>query len=729
MKINRTFNKNVALGRLVLALSLALTSLAFGAEGDVDWKNVADGFPLLYSRDGDNLESIWRSLENGDASEPFADAVDFQLRRQGARYRGKLLAVSGRLLRCARETAPNGTTFYDLWVLLPDSQRDPIRILARNAPAGFLCDPTVANATPYPRDVEYRHEQIAARALYYRSTSYNAGDDFYTAPTLVALDFATTGGGESSDEKGDSSYIWREILKPKPARILGIVLIWLAIRNYLRRRRAARKARQGLATRADSGMTQDGDKFPNYPKLLLTLALAASCVAPVVGEEPTDSEESFWASLAGGTLDEWRAETNGNRARIDAEEPECVRRRALASTALGRMTRAITPGALAERAPSLRGTLREFVVGERAREAVDEGADSRYFCGRIAAIEPIELNEAERERSGLERVFRIELTRESDSSLVLYAGALPQFNAPNSFFDGGKRASETASDLGERVGGVAVRFGAEADASGKFVPCALTPKLSWFPEDAPLGRVGVDLASFAAVRVYAPTALDGATDPTEKRAIARSLRWTTDDSAPFYESLAATANATEFGGVAAKDVVSLFNRPERLQGASVSLRGWARRVNMVVVTDADARAATGLNRYYQIYLFTNESQGRPITLCVAELPDGLTPGGGREYRRELDFSGFFYKTWAYRDSESSEVEGDGDSLASSPKGAWTSSPVLVGRITRVAPAEPPSRSPVAPGTIFTLFFALACAWIVLRRFVARRRVVSVRRRS
>ena len=69
--------------------------------------------------------------------------------------------------------------------------------------------------------------------------------------------------------------------------------------------------------------------------------------------------------------------------------------------------------------------------------------------------------------------------------------------------------------------------------------CALTPKLSWFPEDAPLGRVGVDLASFAAVRVYAPTALDGATDPTEKRAIARSLRWTTDDSAPFYESLAA----------------------------------------------------------------------------------------------------------------------------------------------------------------------------------------------
>ena len=150
-------------------------------------------------------------------------------------------------------------------------------------------------------------------------------------------------------------------------------------------------------------------------------------------------------------------------------------------------------------------------------------------------------------------------------------------------------------------------------------------------------------------------------DPTRRREIAQTLRWTSADVRPFYETLAAvrrdsrraekptlTPN-TDFSSEA-KKIVALFNRPEDNQGRVAKLRGRVRRANLVLVDDPDVVAATGIDRYYQLYLFANDSQGWPLVLCVPELPDGLKIGGGKEYRREIEFVGAFTKTWAYKTS-------------------------------------------------------------------------------
>ena len=708
MKINRSFHKKVALAFALVWI--AATVVAFCAE---DATEVADGYPLLYSRDGANLERIWRELEEeGSSQTPYADAVDFQLRRQGARYRGKLLRVSGRLLRAARRSAPDGREYYELWALLSDSERDPIRILARRAPQGFQCDAKLENATPYPRDVEYRRETITTRAIYYRSTAYDAGDDLYTAPTLVALDFTVEGGSDTSanDSKATPPPIWRELLKPKPARVLGLVLIWLAVRNFLRRRRARRLASRGSCDR--------------FPPIVLLCALASVCNV-ASSSEPVGDE--FWASLVGGAVAEWRAETESHevRPRLDAEEVASSQRRAFALRALDRFSSAVTTSVLAEREPSLRAcTLVDYVatggVADRSTGA------AHYFLGLVQSIESVALTDEERSRSGVASVYRLELATSEGDTLAVYSSALPSFRAPDGFFDSVVRSEESDTlGVGECVGGIGLDFGLEESSGGGACRCALAAKLGWYPEDAPLARLGVDLNAFASVPVYAPTALDAAQDVASKRAIARALRWTSEERSAFYQSLSATRRSSSFGG-RGTDVVSLFNRPERNQGSRVSLRGWARRVNLVVITDADARAETGLERYYQLYVFTNESQGRPITVCVADLPDSLTPGGGREYRREVEISGFFYKTWAYRDGDArADVDSEFDSRGH--KGAWTSSPVVIGRITRVEPEEPPSRAPISPSAVFTSFFALACAWILLRRLASRRALSRARR--
>ncbi|MBQ4202743.1 MAG: hypothetical protein II655_03480, partial [Thermoguttaceae bacterium] len=132
-------------------------------------------------------------------------------------------------------------------------------------------------------------------------------------------------------------------------------------------------------------------------------------------------------------------------------------------------------------------------------------------------------------------------------------------------------------------------------------------------------------------------------------------------------------------------------------------------------------------------------------LCVNDLPDGLNVGGGEKFRRNLEFSGVFYKTWAFQSSEKRVPTPDHDPKNDDPKnddaletlarendlkkGKWTCSPVLVGTIARVEPIQKDEpRSPVPPSAVFATFAVLACAWIILRRIAAARNVNKIERR-
>jgi hypothetical protein len=155
-------------------------------------------------------------------------------------------------------------------------------------------------------------------------------------------------------------------------------------------------------------------------------------------------------------------------------------------------------------------------------------------------------------------------------------------------------------------------------------------------------------------------------------------------------------------------VFPLFNRPDQQRGRLVVLEGNARRAVKIVVgsgnANADIRARYGIDHYYEIELFTSDSEDNPLVFCVRELPPGFPTG--EDINEGVRLAGFFFKTWAFHTQGGAEGQGRRRQLA----------PLLIGR----APVwiQPP---PAASGTIYGaiaggLFVAAALGiWIGLWR--------------
>ena len=669
--------KRRGIGRLcavIGAFFLALSAVAVGQERPETpqfdrstWRD--DGFPLQPNRDADAFRSIWTTLESTPEPPPFDKAVALQLLKQGKLYKGKILAVEGRLLRAERKPLSDDEFYYDVWVLLPDSKTYPVRLITRRAPEGFETD---QNALPDRADdpnVEYRHETLRATAVYYRTTAYDAGVDFLAAPTLVAESFSIAVKDDAASAQKSRSGGWHA----RCAALLAVVAAWLVLRRLTKKNR--RGGRGGAS--ATVGV------------LILALAIPTATLA-----DENDGAE-FWGKLAGITAEEWRVETSADRPRLDERTPESAKRRAATLAILGIPDRLLSDDVLAERA---------------------KNGDVETVRGTLQALEKVALSPIEEERVGAETICRAVVALDGGKTAAIYLTNLPTFTAPKSFFDQPREAAETPG-IGERVAALGVKFGTESDEAKTF----LATRLKWTPTSAPLGRAGIDLAAFEEVPVFPHDALEKAPTTEERERVARAMRWTTADRRAFYGALAGYSDVK----TAPRDkrepvgVVSLFNEPERNQGARVALDGWVRRVNMILVSDPEIRAATGLERYYQLFLFTSDSQGWPVVLCVPERPEGLEPGGGDKYRREVSFDGFFYKTWAYKSSAKDATSPEEDSEPrAEDQGAvrkWTRAPVAVGRLTSVKPLEEEVAPPWSPSQLFVAFAILAGAWIVLRR--------------
>jgi hypothetical protein len=141
--------------------------------------------------------------------------------------------------------------------------------------------------------------------------------------------------------------------------------------------------------------------------------------------------------------------------------------------------------------------------------------------------------------------------------------------------------------------------------------------------------------------------------------------------------------ATE--GQAFTSVVPLFNEAEKNRGRLVLLRGTAREVLRVDVPDRDIRARFGITYYYQIHLFTEDSQGNPLVVCVREVPSKMPTGSGPTYGEMVTVAGFFFNTWAYRRQP--------DEGANSKEPVWQLAPLIIGREVVWHPRETPSPGP------------------------------------
>jgi hypothetical protein len=92
-------------------------------------------------------------------------------------------------------------------------------------------------------------------------------------------------------------------------------------------------------------------------------------------------------------------------------------------------------------------------------------------------------------------------------------------------------------------------------------------------------------------------------------------------------------------------VVPLFNEPEAQTGKLVMFEGDARRCVEIRVDDPDIIARFGIHKYYEIALFTDDSQGNPLIFCVLDLPEGMPVG--EDIHARVRVPGFFLKSWAY----------------------------------------------------------------------------------
>jgi hypothetical protein len=178
-------------------------------------------------------------------------------------------------------------------------------------------------------------------------------------------------------------------------------------------------------------------------------------------------------------------------------------------------------------------------------------------------------------------------------------------------------------------------------------------------------------------------------------------------------------------------VAPLFNDPERQVGRLFVFDGAARRCVRVEVGDRaadgapiDAAGNFGIDHYYELHVFTDDSQNYPLVFCMRGLPSGFPTGASIHV--PVRVAGFFFKDWLYR----TRGPGDGDAeqaLAKSERAQFA--PLLIGRspIVLEMPQGGARLGQYVAGGIFVLALAGICAAAVIyargdRRF--RERVVA-----
>ena len=98
-------------------------------------------------------------------------------------------------------------------------------------------------------------------------------------------------------------------------------------------------------------------------------------------------------------------------------------------------------------------------------------------------------------------------------------------------------------------------------------------------------------------------------------------------------------------------VAPMFLQPEKNVGELFFFEGTARRAVRIA-----AEGQTGIEAYYELEVFTNDSQNLPIVCCVARLPEGFPTGDA--IREPVRVAGVFFKLWRFRSRKLLESAGE-----------------------------------------------------------------------
>lgn len=334
----------------------------------------------------------------------------------------------------------------------------------------------------------------------------------------------------------------------------------------------------------------------------------------------------------------------------------------------------------------------ELDLAELAKDPDASRGQFFRLSGRVGSIEVI--------RPFPEVARRFELPQYYRCELALSDRAQPAVvftrNVPLSWREGGK------PDHRASAFGLFLKLSAE-DAR-RPVPVFVAPRIAWHPETL-LGNLGMDVGLLE--------------DVQDRRRLSQQ------DRECFYQMISAVARAKprrllreaqkllRQSGLEESSVVPLFNEPQRQHGRLVTLLGTARRVLRIRVEDPDVVARFGIHHYYNVWLYTEDSQNNPLVFCVRSLPDGMPEGDGPEYRQQVRLTGFFMKGWAYPIGSPDETA----AAESGRVGKNQVAPLLIGEEPIWYPYQPATTNTLAGAIAGGLFIlALLGIWIALWRY-------------
>jgi hypothetical protein len=168
-------------------------------------------------------------------------------------------------------------------------------------------------------------------------------------------------------------------------------------------------------------------------------------------------------------------------------------------------------------------------------------------------------------------------------------------------------------------------------------------------------------------------------------------------------------------------VAPLFIQPEAQVGELMRIEGVARRAVRIALPDSEAAAEslgkTDLDAYYEMEVFTSDSQNLPIVCCVTQLPDEFPVGD--EIREPVRIEGVFFKSWRNRTRKNLAAPGETDQQ----QRMYT--PVVVGGAPIWLATAATSRSTWGLWGGIAFLIALVVFWFTMFRLAERER----RRRS
>ena len=262
-------------------------------------------------------------------------------------------------------------------------------------------------------------------------------------------------------------------------------------------------------------------------------------------------------------------------------------------------------------------------------------------------------------------------------------------------------------------------------ASGHPQWTLVADRIAWHPHEpdaalnvtagaAALGARGMDISRFDDV-------VQGQPLVQEDREAFYQLLWTVRRLPTSSETPAEMQLQRELG--------TLITRPKQVPGERLRVTGTARRALRVRVPDADINARFGIDHYYevdiavpleQVLVLRDPQDGQelqygatfPVTLCLAELPNGMPLGD--DIRQAISTDAFFLKLRSYR---SQFVEEQTTNANGTLKRSQLS-PLLIANTLSLV--EPPTPRTSGPGiSLAAIIFGGTSGIFILRCWYAR----------